>query len=41
MNICMEPLNKEHFGTGPFVLCKEVVLFGSSKMHMHYMEELF
>ena len=37
----MEPPNKGHFGTAPFVLCKEVVLFGRSKMYKQYMEELF
>ena len=37
----VEPLNKGHFGTALFVLCKEVVLIGRSKMHKSYREELF
>jgi hypothetical protein len=28
-------------GTVPFVLCKEVVLFGRSKRYRNYREELF
>ena len=47
MNVCMpcgstvEPMNKGHFGTALFVLCKEVVLFGRLETYKHYMEELF
>ena len=37
----VEPLNKGHFGTALFVLCKEVVLFGRLKMYKNYREELF
>ena len=35
-----QPLNKGHFGTAQFVLCKEVVLFGRSKMCWNYREEV-
>ena len=37
----VEPLNKGHFGTAIFVLCKEGVLLGRLKMHKNYREELF
>ena len=32
----VEPVNKGHFGTAPFVLSKEVVLFGRRKMYKKY-----
>ena len=37
----MEPLNKGHFGTAPFFLCKEVVLFGRFKMYKNYIRGVF
>jgi hypothetical protein len=32
----MDLTNTGHFGTAPFVLCREVVLFGWSKMYWNY-----
>ena len=37
----VEPPNRGIFGTAPFVLCGEVVLFGRSKLYRNYREELF
>ena len=36
-----EPPNKGHFGTTPFILCKEAVLFGRFKMYWNYKEDVF
>ena len=39
--LTVEPLNKGHFGTNLFVLCKEIVLFGRLKTYKNYIRELF
>ena len=37
----LEPLNKGHFGTAPFVVRKEGALFGRSKMYKKHMKDVF
>ena len=37
----VEPLNKVHFGTVLYVLCKEGVHFGRSKMYQNNREDVF
>ena len=34
------PLNKGHFGTAPFVLCKEGVFFRRNKMYKNHMKDV-